>query len=271
MKKWIIIVAILLVAIGGGFALAASGLIFGKAESNPQVTAVEAKEAALALFKGKIVSFEYDGDDLIPHYEIEITADKEKVEVHVNAKTKAARIVDREKFKNTASLSKDKAVEIAKANYDGELYKIQLDNEHGRLIYDVELRAALEKAEFEIDAETGEILSFETEPLKGNGSQSSAASDQKNDLQKTTIQKPSKSSSTQNTIVHKPVNGEVGISLDQAKEIALSKASGTVVKAKYDQDDNVYEIEIVNGKMEYEFEIHPQTGAIISYEEELIK
>lgn len=38
-----------------------------------------------------------------------------------------------------------------------------------------------------------------------------------------------------------------------------------------DEDDNrlIYEIEIRNGKMEYDFEIDAKTGDIIKYEEDL--
>ena len=249
MKK-IILVPALVTAIGGGFLLAQTGLLSGNAKEQDMITAAEAKEIALDLYPGTIVSFEFDSDDRKPHYEIEITSETEKVDVEVDAVSSKAVITEREaigKGKNdkdyaaaakNAKISQDDAVKIAMAQFNGELHEVDIDEDDNRFVYDVELRSSTEKAEFEIDMQTGEIVKFETATLSAN------AAPQTNTPQ-------------------------LVISLDQAKEIALSKAAGTVVKAELDEDDFVYEIEIRNGKMEYEFEIDAKTGAVVSYEEDL--
>ena len=61
------------------------------------------------------------------------------------------------------------------------------------------------------------------------------------------------------------------ISQEEAIKIAQSKAAGKVISIELDTEDNnlVYEIEIRNGKMEYDFEIDATTGAILKYEEDL--
>lgn len=253
MKK-IILVPALVTAIGGGFLLAQTGLLSGNAKEQDMITAAEAKEIALDLYPGTIVSFEFDSDDRKPHYEIEITSETEKVDVEVDAVSSKAVITEREaigKGKNdkdyaaaakNAKISQDDAVKIAMAQFNGELHEIDIDEDDNRFVYDVELRSATEKAEFEIDMQTGEIVKFETKTLSANAA--------------------SNTDSQTNT-------PQLVISLDQAKEIALSKAAGTVVKAELDEDDFVYEIEIRNGKMEYEFEIDAKTGAVVSYEEDL--
>ena len=252
MKK-LIIIPVLVTAIGGGFLLSQSELLSGNAEEQDMITAAEAKEIALDLYPGTIVSFEFDNDDRKPHYEIEITSETEKVDIEVDAVSSNAVITEREAIgqdkddkdqaaaAKNAKISQDDAINIAKAQFNGELHEIDIDADDNRFVYDVELRSATEKAEFEIDVQTGEIVKFET---KNFATGSSNTTPQTNTPQ-------------------------LVISLDQAKEIALSKAAGTVVKAEFDEDDLVYEIEIRNGKMEYDFEIHAKTGAILSYEEDL--
>lgn len=57
-------------------------------------------------------------------------------------------------------------------------------------------------------------------------------------------------------------------SCERAKEIALAEVPGgtTVVKCQLDWDDGrqVYELELRNGRTEYDFEIDAQTGDIVS-------
>lgn len=57
------------------------------------------------------------------------------------------------------------------------------------------------------------------------------------------------------------------ITQQQAIQIALGKVNGTVTKVELD-DDNKYEIEIVKGQIEYDFEINEATGAIIKMEQD---
>ena len=63
------------------------------------------------------------------------------------------------------------------------------------------------------------------------------------------------------------------ITAEEAKEIALKHAGlskATWVKAEKDRDDGVvkYEIEFRDGRMEYEYEIHAETGKILKAEKE---
>lgn len=115
-----------------------------------------------------------------------------------------------------------------------------LDWDDGRQIYDVEFYTAdYKEYDYEIDAKTGEILSY----------------DQDADY----YQRPSTGTTTD-------------IGMEKAKEIALKKASGTVVKTQRDYDDGryVYEIEIISGTTKHEFEIDGATGTIISHDRDSI-
>lgn len=177
MNKKFIMIPTLLLAIGGGAVLAQTDY-FEAALANPTVTAGQAKELALKEVNGDVISLDFDGDDLQPHYEIDIVKDNEKMELKV-------------------------------------------------------------------DASSGAVNVTEREMIQKNGTQVTSAA--------------------------LPVTKPVTISQEQAISIALAKAAGTVTEVELDDDDNalVYEIEIRNGKMEYDFKIDAVSGAIVAYKEDL--
>ena len=98
MNKKFIIIPALLVAIGGGAALAQTDY-FEAAINNPKISASEAKNIALKQFDGKIVEFDFEGDELFPHYEIDVVKDNEKVEITIDAQSGQATISSREIIK----------------------------------------------------------------------------------------------------------------------------------------------------------------------------
>jgi uncharacterized membrane protein YkoI len=198
MKKfWLIPTA--LIAIGGGFVLAQTQ-IFTSAEENNAITAAKAKEIALQQFDGKIIEFEYDRDDAVPHYEFEMKTDSEKIEFDVNAATGEVTGIERENLKTVpekatemkqeivrdvtgrdddddddddvsaqvtpdgnaaTTITVDQAIAIAQAKANGTVVETELDNDDGVYLYEIELRNGNVKYEFDIDATTGAILKFE--------------------------------------------------------------------------------------------------------------
>jgi uncharacterized membrane protein YkoI len=63
------------------------------------------------------------------------------------------------------------ARQTALASVAGEVRSEELDREHGRLIYEFRIKPAGERSgkivkEVEIDADTGEVIEVEIEPLK---------------------------------------------------------------------------------------------------------
>lgn len=70
------------------------------------------------------------------------------------------------------------------------------------------------------------------------------------------------------------VSQNSSLTAEQAKEIALNhagvKADGTAVKTDYDFDDGIpsYEIEFWSGGIEYDYDIHAQTGEILKAEKD---
>ena len=124
MKKSIIISTVF-VGMIGGYALAQSD-IFTSAEKASTITAAQAKEAALKAFDGKIVEFEYDRDDVVPHYDFEIVGSAEKVDLEVDAATGAVTITERETIKTTAQSSVKQAIEKVENQVDATVTNAQV-------------------------------------------------------------------------------------------------------------------------------------------------
>ena len=221
MKKSIIIPTVFLGMLGG-YALAQSD-IFTSAEKTSTITAAQAKAAALKAFNGNIVEFEYDHDDVIPHYNFEIASQAEKVDLEVDAATGAVTITKRTAIKNTAQT----AVQQATGQAQKPVANPQTTEQQA-------VAAKLQTTEQQATKQQAVVAKPQT-------TEQQAASQQTNGL----------------------------ITKAQAIAIAQQKASGTVTKVKFDREDNEYEIEIVNGQTEYEFDIDATTGAIISYEEDI--
>lgn len=122
--------------------------------------------------------------------------------------------------------------------------KAEKDCEDDIVVYEIEFYSGNIEYDFEISAETGEILSFDK------------------DIENYTI--PSENSDSSSS---KPSSNYIGI--DKAKSIALkdaglSASSVTFTKAKLDREDGirVYEIEFFTRDMEYEYEINAVSGKI---------
>lgn len=154
---------------------------------------------------------------------------------------------------NGNSVGEQSAKEIALAHAglaeaEVTIQKIKLDRDDGRREYEVEFRKDGVKYEYEIDAESGEIISFDKD-----------------------VKLPSTTDANGTAI-------EGSITADQAKTIALAHAGlaetdVTYTKVKLDRDDgrDQYEIDFVKDNLKYEYEIDALSGEIISYDKETKK
>ncbi len=125
---------------------------------------------------------------------------------------------------------------------------IELDYENGRMVYDVEFRKDDCKYEFDIDAVTGEIVSFEQK------------------------QKPG-SEPVSPSVTPAPPSADIG--QERAVAIALSHANvpqneAVIRKIEKESDNGVqyYEIEFIDSDFEYEYKVNAATGAIIKADKE---
>lgn len=148
---------------------------------------------------------------------------------------------------NESYISEDEAKEIALehaalAGEDVDFVKVKLDEDDGRVEYELEFYYENKEYDYELDAVSGEVLSYDHE-IESKKSDAVASAN--------------------------------AIGEDKAKEIALERAGLSAdevsgIHAEYDVDDGVaeYEVQFYVGRTEYDVTINAETGDIISYEEE---
>lgn len=238
---------------------------------------------------------EFDHDDGVPSYELEFmiegteyeydihavsgeileneideerTGNKEPVEnkehKENNARKDKSKAPAKEKpqEKKEAYISLDEAKQIAfnhagangaNARFDDQ----ELDEEDGVPSYELEFDINGNEYEYDIQAVSGEILEAEIEEVSKN----------------TAEPKEKKETKTETTKEEKAEKKH--ISLDEAKRIALEHAGVNGSNARFDdqeleEDDGVlvYELEFEVGEIEYEYEIHAISGAILEHEQD---
>ena len=149
----------------------------------------------------------------------------------------------------------DKAKSIALADAgvnaaDAVFLKAKLDRDDGRVEYEVEFYSGSTEYDYDIDALTGSIISrdWELDDYYLGGAHNSG---------------------TNTGSTGSSANPDV-ITAEEAKAIAKAKApsTATVVKCELDKDDGrwVYELELRDGRTEYECDINAVTGVILDWE-----
>ncbi len=125
---------------------------------------------------------------------------------------------------------------------------VELEFENGRMVYDIEFRKDDVKYDFEVDAVSGEVVSFE-EKQKSKG----------------TVTEPQVT----------PVPAAVDIGQERALEIALahanvpgSEAMVKEIKKKHENGVEYYEVEFFDDEYEYDYKVNSATGAIMKAEKE---
>lgn len=153
---------------------------------------------------------------------------------------------------NNPSISAGEAKKIALKQLDGEIIGFEYDGDDRTPHYEIDIVKDNEKIEVEVNAGTGKAVVTERETVRTATADTKEKADEAG----------KSTAATKNATI---------ITEEQAIEIAQAKAKGTVTDLELDEDDNrlIYEIEIRNGKMEYNFEIDAKTGDIIKYEEDL--
>lgn len=215
------------------------------------ITAEKAKEIALKEASGTIDDIDLEKHNGTTYYEVEIEQGNTDVTVQIDAYTGEVLNVYKDlDFEVVASdvdvkISMEEAKKTALSKLENStVTKAELDLDDGVYVYDIEVENDTYEADVTIDANTGEVLSFDQ--------------DRRDDVE---VDSSSSSSSSAN----------VKISLETAKKTALAKLSNsTVTSAELDYDDGlyVYEIEVKNSKYEADVEINANTGKVISFEKE---
>ena len=188
------------------------------------------------------------------HDEVVISADENKITRRIEKKE---------------TITSDEANTIAlNKTGGGEVVESKLERDDGLLKYEIKIVNGDMKHEVDIDASTKEIIKYEIEkivkpqPMPNNNSvQTSTQETQLN----TTLTTPKPVENVTQTTNQKPQP----IGIEQAQKIALTLSEGRIVKCEYDYDDQKYEVEILNGNIEHEIDIHAYSGAILKHESEI--
>ena len=133
---------------------------------------------------------------------------------------------------------------------DASRIRVTMDRDDGMLVYEVRFDAAEVEYDYEIDAESGRIISTDVERWDDDDRDD----DDRDDRNRT-------------------ANANVAVSRDEAVKTALGKVSGATekdVRIELDYDDGRYRYEgdIIYNGIEYDFEIDADSGRILEWEED---
>ena len=232
-----------------------------------QISLDEAIDIAVADAKvlresAKFIETKADKSETVPHYDIEFVAGSKEYDYEIALSD--GKILKREAEESAFSANKSAKTETNKVGYIGvdaakaaalkkaslsssqvKFKEAKLDFDGGTAHYDIEFISGSCEYEFEIDAVTGDTVKYQKE--------------YDND----------KASSAPKT------SAENGITLSEAKAIALKKADLSASQVKFtkaisDTDDGIlyYDIEFISGNYEYEFEIRAKDGKITDFDKE---
>lgn len=157
---------------------------------------------------------------------------------NTNGQTDTADYIGEEKAKQIA-------LEHAKIKEsDTSFIKVRLDYDDGIAEYEVEFYAGNQEYDYDIDALSGTVRSFDYEIEEYPAANGSNA-------------------------------GSAAVSEEEAKALALAKVAGASesdirIKQDYDDGKAVYEGKIIYENIEYEFEIDAATGAFLEWNSESI-
>ncbi len=156
----------------------------------------------------------------------------------------------------STSITEEQAKEIAASHAgvavaDLTFHSVSLEEDDGRRVYDVEFYSGSTEYDYEIDAATGDILSYD------------------NDVENFSIPQQQNAQGAQSAATGSYI-GE-----DAAKAAALQRAGLTEdqvrwEKCELDEDDGrfSYELEFSSGQHEYECEVEAFTGEILNFEQD---
>ena len=237
--------------------------------SGDEALAAALKHAGLSQADVTVTENNLDWDDGIQEYDIDFYTDSKKYDYTVNAQTGDIRSYSIEARRQSGAeasgsvIGEDAALTAALkhaglASGDVQVLKNKLDWDDGVQEYDVEFYTDSKKYDYTVNAQTGEIRSYEIDAIR---QQSSAPA-----VSKETSTPSSAPASSQNG----SVIGEDAALTAALKHAGLASGDVQVLKNKLDWDDGVqeYEIEFYSGNTEYDYTVNAQTGEIRSYDAE---
>lgn len=261
MNKWMIIPAFVGTIAIGGVALANGQDAKTATSSENLLTLQQAKEIALKQYNGHVTEIELEKKKTGYVYDVEVVSNGIEYDLDIDAITGKVTVDEQSPAVVTGKLIKEEeAIRLAKKKVAGTVMKIELDDEDDRAIYEVELKDDQFEYEVKLDAVTGEVLKVEKD--RHHKSESNGVKNKSAEHSLTVGESKTSDKQSATKAEKKPSK----ITMDQAIAIAKQKANEKVTDSEL--DDGIYEIEIKDGDIEYEFEIDAFTGTIISFEQD---
>lgn len=230
-------------------------------ETSAGTSAQEAVDKVLKEFDGTVTDVEYDEDDGVYYYDIEVENGHENFEVKLNAedlsiieqdldrddgeedsddseaeaaeKSNASSADHKRDSKAADAFGEDKsaeAIEAAQERFDGILEEISYEEDDGAYYYEVKLESDNEEYEVKLNADNLSVLEEERED----------------------------ENSERGFKRLKAAHEEPIISLEEAKKTAEKAVNGEVDEWEYDVDDFKYEFEVGGN----EVKINAKTGDV---------
>lgn len=137
------------------------------------ITVEEAKKIALSEAEGRVESIELERVKGKQYYEIDIVNGEKDFDIKINALDGKVISINRERdddddndqseieINGEKIISEQKAIEIAEKEVNGMMKEIEIDEDDGQILYEVELQTNKGEADVDIDAETGKVLKVE--------------------------------------------------------------------------------------------------------------
>ncbi|NYF23318.1 PepSY domain-containing protein [Sporosarcina sp. JAI121] len=173
MKKWMTIPALAGVLVIGGVAMAGNTGHGLAATPKGLLTIEEAEAIAVKSVDGKVTQIELDREKSGDIYEVEVKSDGVEYDLDIDAKTgNVLRTDSDDEFDDDDSddkvivsdgkfITKEAAVKIAMKQAKGTATEVELDEDDGRVVYEIEIKDGKYEYDFDIDAISGEVLKFE--------------------------------------------------------------------------------------------------------------
>lgn len=219
--------------------------------SEEEAKQIALTDAGLAESDATFLRVRLDYDDGRAEYDVEFYSGTNEYDYEIDAVTGQILSVERDVDSCTPSASGsdvgEEAAKQAALNHAGvradevTFVKTERDYDDGRLIYEVEFYRGTEEYDYEIDAASGEVLSYDYDAEAYAPAQSGSSS----------------------------------VTAEQAKQLAfthagVSEADVRGLEMDTDNDDGrtVYEFEWKVGNTEYSCEIDAATGTVLQFEKE---
>lgn len=165
-----------------GSVILGSGVYYTNAdEVNPKLDSEKIRSMVQEQYDGTITEFELDKDQNKAVYEVEVQNSNTEYDLKLDGDTGEVLHESKKEIKQDRTkedhdddvalenmdkknaISVEEAKKIANKQFDGDVISVELDKDDNQLIYEVELRNGKKEADFEINAETGDILEQDIE------------------------------------------------------------------------------------------------------------